>query len=254
MKGFHRITFLFAALVMASDVLAQSEEVHPLNKGDGPVAVEANELAPPPKRSKRKLFGYSVASVKEGLSIGLIYAPRPKIKWGDSRQLLLLEGEEEGVTTENKKFKDGLGLSVEYSYFLAQNIFGSAGVDIWQETEGKSNKKASIMPATFHFNVGFFHPSPHNDAFFRAFAGVGLARIGHEYDFVGVNFDESLGFMYQFGIGVSFKNFFFDIVYRNLCADYQEQSDIPTGDDLTSYRKRGEMNLSPAMFRVGIFF
>ena len=216
---------------------------------------EVREVAVFNRRFKRSFFGYTFESLREMFSLGFVYTRKPKLDWGNSRRLLILEGDEEGIVTENKGFKDGLGLSVGYSHILVQNIFAGAGFDIWKKSKARKDSRASILPMALYVNAGFFQDINGTDGHFKMFMGTGLASINHEYDFVGVDFDESFGFMYQFGLGVAFHNFFLDLLFRTIKSNYREESDVVgEGNALTSYKKKGQMGLSHPMLRMGIFF
>ena len=206
-------------------------------------------------KPKRSFFGLPIESMKGGISLGLTYVREPSLDWSDSRHLLILEGEEDGIVTENKIFKDGLGLSLEYSQFLYQGVFAGVGADIWKKTKARHDKSASIFPVTLYINAGLFQSFDKSNGLFKMFGGVGFSRLGYEYDFVGVDFDESIGFVSHFGLGAVFHNFFIDFFYRFANYSYREGSDIPgSGNTLNSYRKRGKINMYYPMLRVGVFF
>ena len=192
--------------------------------------------------------------MKNWFSVGFIFMYKPKLEWKRGRHLLILEGDEPGITKENKEFKNNIGVSMEYSHFLLQGIFASAGIDMWKESEAQSDKKASVMPMNLFLKAGLFQPFMGNEGFARMFAGIGLGKTGYKYDFVGVSFDESIGLTYQFGGGIIFRNFFVDLAYKSILTDYQEEGDIPMDNELTSYRKNGGINFENIVLQVGIFF
>ena len=216
--------------------------------------------APLPEANREpnaSFFGYPMTSLKGGLSLGFTFVQKPELDWTNGeRQLLIMEGTQADVVTESKEFKNGMGLSIEYSHFLHQGLFIGAGADIWQKTTSKTSDKASLWPMVGYLNAGFFRPFQSDQNFFKLFGGIGIGRVGYDYDYVGVNYDAFVGLMYQFGIGIVVHNFFMDIVFRSIKVRYHEDVDIPTNNnaDLASYKKRGKVSLDTPMLRIGLFF
>ena len=196
---------------------------------------------------------------RRGLFIGGTFSMDPRIKWDDS-EVLIVDGKKSDLLGENEKFKKMFGISLEYAYFL-RGVFLSSGIEVWNKAKpkDKDKKEASINPWAFHGNVGLLQRlswgTDTRQSFLRMFMGVGFARTGHQYDAVGVDFNESYGPLYQFGIGLVRSPLFLDVLFRRIKTGHREHGDIPVekGQFLT-YRKKGKTSLDKAILRLGIFF
>ena len=236
----------------------QQAATHPNGQSTPPLKTEVAESPSLVKREPNAtFFGYPLTSLKGGLSLGFIFMPKPELDWTNGeRQLLIIDGSEADVITESKEFKNAMGISVEYSHFLQQGVFLGVGADVWKKTTAKTNDKASMWPMMSYLNVGLFQSFQGDQGFVKLFGGIGVGRIGYDYDYVGVNYSAFLGLMYQFGIGIIYRSFFMDITFRNIQVRYHEDADIPinSNTELASYRKRGKVGLDTPMLRLGFFF
>ena len=194
---------------------------------------------------------YHLRKKKNGLFVGLAFMNRPKLKWL-SQKRLIIEGKPNNFFKKQRRFKKNIGASVEYSHFI-HGFFIGAGADIWNESKAKDEKKVLTAPMAFYLSTGFCQPFQGDSGFLKISLGMGIGRTGHDHENVGVDIDESLGIMYQLGLGATFLHkFFLDVTFRRIYSSYKENGYVYKINSFR-YRRKGKIMLEKPIIRLGIF-
>ena len=193
--------------------------------------------------------------LKDFTYLGFNYMNKPGIEHGGSDSL---------------DYKDFVGASLGHNKFIKEyNGFIDAGLDIMV---GKTKEKLlSVTPIALYANYGMILSKVNDDNFpiyIKAFVGLGLSYsiiegVGELVkESMELEFDSSLGFLYQFGIGIISKNFFIDLIFRSISSTYTVKGydlvfdghgDYTLSDKKYERDEDFDLSLKP-MLRLGFFF
>ncbi len=214
-----------------------------------------------PEERPREL-AYLPINKKDRFFIGLSFMNKSKLKWMSSKKKKWRTPVETKPNSlyetnlEQKRFKKNIGLSIEYAHFF-QGVFVGGGFDLWSKSKSEGNNDVQMSPLSLHLTIGLYQPFQYGNGLLKMFCSIGMGKTGYNNENVGVNFDESLGVMYQFGIGTTFLHkFFLDIIIRRTYSSYRENGDLlppDTNRKIYSYRKKGKLSLEKPIIRLGIF-
>ena len=155
--------------------------------------------------------------------------------------------ENDGLNGVEEEYKTSMGISAEFVAPQPDGNFLGLGLDVFFKSKYKENPNVKIAPISVFANFGILEPYCVNlNA--RLFAGIGGMFLNYKTLHHKAEFDDSLGWMYQFGLGIITPKLFVDVLMRgglgSLERNFEGINSIAESD----------YSFSSAMLKIGLVF
>ena len=153
----------------------------------------------------------------------------------------------EDVDATEEEYKTTMGVSAEFVAPQPDGNFFSLGMDIFFKSKYKENPDIKLAPISFFANFGILEPYCVNlNA--RLFAGIGGMFLNYKSLDHSAEFGDSMGLMYQIGMGIITPKFFIDVLMRG------GQGSLEREFEGISQMAESDYSFSSAMLKMGLVF
>ena len=184
-------------------------------------------------------------SLKNSFAISFGFMPSSEIDFDDIKASY--KGETMEFGAEELKYKKGVFFALKYFDFDSDSTFCSFSYEIWTKSKDKEGGGSFIMPQFLIGNYGIIIPQ--NGKYFKAYVGGGGGSLMYKESSFSTM--DSLGWVFQFGVGIMRENLFFDIVLRHISGALKVKS---TAEETSGVTIKSDYSYTEPILKIGFLF